>query len=36
MAMQDWGMAAVVIAVLIAKEIMQQWRTNRPGFIKTL
>jgi hypothetical protein len=38
MAMQDWGMAAVVVAVLIANvpAVMQQWREDRPGLIRTL
>lgn len=36
--MRDLGMAVVVIAVLIANvpAMMQQWRTDRPGSIKTL
>jgi len=36
--MHDWGMAIVVIAVLIANvpAMREQWRTDRPGAIKTL
>jgi hypothetical protein len=36
--MQDWGILVLVVAVLIANlpAVMQQWRSDRPGFIKTL
>ena len=36
--MQNWGLLVVVIGVLVANlpAVMAQWRTDRPGFIKTL
>ncbi|MGH6735430.1 MAG: hypothetical protein ACRECX_05045 [Methyloceanibacter sp.] len=36
--MQDWGIFLLVIGVLIANvpAVVQQWRTDRPGLIKTL
>jgi hypothetical protein len=36
--MQNWGLLFLVIGVLVANlpAVMQQWRTDRPGFIKTL
>jgi len=36
--MQDWGLLILVIMVFVANlpAVMQQWRTDRPGFIKTL
>ena len=36
--MQNWGVLILVIMVFVANlpAVMQQWRTDRPGFIKTL
>jgi hypothetical protein len=36
--MQSWGLLVVVVGVLLANlpAVMAQWRTDRPGFIKTL
>jgi len=36
--MQSWGLLIIVIAVFVANlpALMQQWRGDRPGFIKTL
>ena len=36
--MQNWGVLILVVMVLVANlpAVMQQWRTDRQGFIKTL
>ena len=36
--MQNWGLLVLVIGVLMANlpAVMAQWRTDRPGSIKTL
>ncbi|MGH6804461.1 MAG: hypothetical protein ACREC3_14010 [Methyloceanibacter sp.] len=36
--MQNWGILILVIAVFVANlpGVMEQWRSDRPGFIKTL
>jgi hypothetical protein len=36
--MQNWGLLIVIVGVLVANlpAVMAQWRTDRPGFIKTL
>ena len=36
--MQDWGLLILVVMVFVANlpAVMQQWRSDRPGFIKTL
>ena len=36
--MQNWGILILVVAVFVANlpGVMEQWRTDRPGFIKTL
>lgn len=36
--MQSWGVLILVVMVLVANlpAVMQQWRTDRPGFVKTL
>ena len=36
--MQNWGFLILVIGVFVANlpAVMEQWRTDRPGFIKTL
>ena len=36
--MQNWGVLVLVVMVFVANlpAVMQQWRTDRPGFVKTL
>jgi hypothetical protein len=36
--MQNWGVPILVVMVFVANlpAVLQQWRTDRPGFIKTL
>ena len=36
--MQNWGILILVVAVFVANlpGVMEQWRTDRSGFIKTL
>ena len=36
--MQNWGVLVLVVMVFVANlpAVMQQWRTDREGFIKTL
>ena len=36
--MQNWGVLVLVVMVFVANlpAVMQQWRSDRPGFIKTL
>ena len=36
--MQNWGILILVMAVFVANlpGVMEQWRSDRPGFIKTL
>ena len=36
--MQNWGFLLLIVAVFVANlpGVMEQWRTDRPGFIKTL
>ena len=36
--MQNWGVLILVVMVFVANlpAVMQQWRADRPGFIKTL
>jgi len=36
--MQNWGILILVIAVFVANlpGVMEQWRSDRPGFVKTL
>lgn len=36
--MQDWGLLILVVMVFVGNlpAVMQQWRSDRPGFIKTL
>ena len=36
--MQNWGFLLLIVAVFVANlpGVMQQWRSDRPGFIKTL
>ena len=36
--MENWGFLLLIIAVFIANlpGVMEQWRSDRPGFIKTL
>ena len=36
--MQNWGLLILVIGVFVANlpAVMEQWRTDRPGFVKTL
>jgi hypothetical protein len=36
--MQSWGLLILIIGVLVANlpAVLEQWRTDRPGFIKTL
>ena len=36
--MQNWGLLVLVIAVFVANlpAVIEQWRSDRPGFVKTL
>jgi uncharacterized membrane protein YhaH (DUF805 family) len=36
--MENWGLLLLIIAVFVANmpAVMAQWRSDRPGFIKTL